>query len=111
MQKSHICLLARIIRPENFNKDNTMTQHFTGLPRESLQFFTELKANNNKIWFDTHKPDSENYILTPAMDFVVVLGEPLRDLSPNVVADPRINKSIFRIYQDIRFSKYITQLH
>jgi uncharacterized protein (TIGR02453 family) len=78
---------------------------FTGFQKEILQFFTDLKANNNKPWFDAHKPDYENYVLTPARDFVVALGERLRDLSPKVVADPRVNKSIFRIHRDIRFSK------
>ncbi|MCJ7703061.1 MAG: DUF2461 domain-containing protein [Anaerolineales bacterium] len=78
---------------------------FNGFPKESLQFFTDLKANNNKPWFDANKPDYENYVLAPARDFVVALGESLRDLSPDVVADPRVNKSIFRIYRDIRFSR------
>ena len=78
---------------------------FTGFPKETHQFFTDLAANNNKPWFDVNKPDYENYVLAPARDFVVALGERLRDLSPGVVADPRVNKSIFRIYRDIRFSK------
>lgn len=81
------------------------TNPFTGFPVKSLQFFTDLKANNNKSWFDAHKPDYEKYVLAPARDFVIALGERLRDLSPDVVADPRVNKSIFRIYRDIRFSK------
>ena len=84
---------------------------FYGCPKETLQFFTELAANNNKPWFDAHKPDYERYVLGPARDFVVAMGERLMELSPNVVADPRVNKSIFRIYRDIRFSKCVTQLH
>ena len=78
---------------------------FTGFPPEALGFFTDLAANNNKPWFDAHKPDYENYVLAPARDFVVAMGQRLAELSPNVVADPRVNKSIFRIYRDIRFSK------
>jgi uncharacterized protein (DUF2461 family) len=88
-----------------------MTPLFTGFPEESTQFFTELKTNNNKAWFDAHKPDFEKYVLAPARDFVVALGERLRELSPDVVADPRVNKSIFRIYRDIRFSKCVPQLN
>ena len=78
---------------------------FTGFSVESLQFFTDLKSNNNKSWFVAHKPDYEKYVLAPARDFVIALGERLWDLSPDVVADPRVNKSIFRIYRDVRFSK------
>lgn len=81
------------------------TTPFTGFPKEALRFFTDLKANNEKTWFDAHKSDYENYVLAPARDFVVALGERLKDLSPDVVADPRVNKSIFRIHRDIRFSK------
>jgi uncharacterized protein (TIGR02453 family) len=83
---------------------------FTGFPEETLQFFTGLAANNNKPWFDAHKPKYEKYVLATAQDFVVALGERLRNLSPHVVADPRVNKSIFRIYRDVRFSKRVTQL-
>ncbi len=82
-----------------------MNQLFTGFPNEAVQFFAQLAENNNKTWFDAHKPDYEKYVLAPARDFVVALGECLRNLSPNVVADPRMNKSIFRIYRDVRFSK------
>ena len=48
--------------------------------------------------------------MEPAREFVIALGERLRQLAPNVMADPRVNKSIFRIYRDTRFSKYVTQL-
>ena len=78
---------------------------FSGFSKNTLQFLTDLEANNNKPWFDTHRSDYDNYFLAPARDFVVALGERLRALSPDVVADPRVNKSIFRIYRDIRFSK------
>ena len=84
---------------------------FTGFPKETLKFFADLAANNNKPWFDLHKPDYEKFVMAPTRDFVVSLGERLRELAPDVVADPRVNKSIFRIYRDIRFSKYTTQLH
>jgi uncharacterized protein (TIGR02453 family) len=81
------------------------TNPFNGYPQESLQFFADLAANNNKLWFEAHKPNYENYVLSPARDFVVAMGQRLVELSPNVVADPRVNKSIFRIHRDIRFSK------
>ena len=84
---------------------------FPGFQNETSKFFSELATNNNKPWFDAHKPDYESNVMSPARDFVVTLGEALMALSPNVVADPRVNKSIFRIYRDVRFSKYKTQLH
>jgi uncharacterized protein (TIGR02453 family) len=78
---------------------------FNGFPPETLEFFAGLAVNNNKPWFETHRGDYENYVLEPSREFVIVLGEQLRNLAPGIMADPRINKSIFRIYRDTRFSK------
>jgi uncharacterized protein (TIGR02453 family) len=78
---------------------------FHGFTIETTKFFADLAANNNREWFSAHKSDYERFVLAPARDFVLTLGNQLRVLSPDVVADPRVNKSIFRIYRDIRFSK------
>jgi len=78
---------------------------FNGFPEDAILFFVELAANNNKTWFTEHKPDFEKYVMTPAREFVVAMGERLQELSPGINADPRVNKSIFRIYRDVRFSK------
>ena len=78
---------------------------FSGFPTEALKFFADLLVNNDKTWFTAHKPDYDKYVMAPARDFVVAIGERLATLSPNVVADQRANKSIFRIYRDVRFSK------
>jgi uncharacterized protein (DUF2461 family) len=84
---------------------------FRGFPSEALKFFSELAVNNNKPWFDDHRADYDTYVLEPSREFVLAIGERLQELAPKVMADPRVNKSIFRIYRDIRFSKYVTQLH
>ena len=78
---------------------------FNGFPKEAILFFVELAANNNKTWFTEHKPDFEKFVMAPARIFVLAMGERLSEISPGVNADPRVNKSIFRIYRDTRFSK------
>lgn len=78
---------------------------FNGFPREAVKFFGDLAENNNKAWFAEHKTDFESQVLAPARDFVYEMGKHLRKIAPNVVADPRVDKSIFRIYRDTRFSK------
>jgi uncharacterized protein (TIGR02453 family) len=77
---------------------------FSGFPRESVQFFASLRENNNKVWFDSHRKEYDTYVLEPARSFVVALGERLRDSAPGIQADPRTNRSIFRIHRDTRFS-------
>jgi len=81
------------------------TSAFNGFTKETIDFFTQLKKNNNKVWFDEHKRDYDTFVMSPSREFVVTMGERLETLSPDIHADPRVNKSIFRIYRDIRFSK------
>jgi len=77
---------------------------FDGFSKQCVRFFTDLKVNNNKIWFEQHRSEYDTYVLQPARAFVVALGERLTQISPGVVADPRTNKSLFRIHRDTRFS-------
>ena len=86
-------------------KFSMSTTRFNGFPKETVQFLGDLSINNNKPWFDAHKVVYQNYVLEPARECVLALGDRLQEISPNVDADPRVNKSIFRIYRDIRFSK------
>lgn len=79
---------------------------FTGFPLEAVTFFHELKLNNERTWFETHKEMYREAVLVPAQAFVQAMGKRLLQLSPNFNSDPRTNGagSIFRIYRDIRFS-------
>ena len=78
---------------------------FPGFSKESVQFYKSLSKNNDKRWFEEHKADYEQFVLAPAREFVVVLGEKLRKIAPQIHAEPKINQSIFRIYRDTRFSR------
>ncbi len=79
--------------------------NFKGFPEEAVEFYEELVKNNTKEWFDAHKQDYERFVLEPARDFVYEMGKLLKKIAPGVVADPRVNQSIFRINRDTRFSK------
>jgi len=72
-----------------------------------LQFYENLAANNNREWFNAHKQEYLDYVLAPAVDFVIALGERLKTLSRAITYDTRTNGagSIMRIYRDTRFSK------
>ena len=77
---------------------------FQGFSRGTVKFFEGLGRNNRKAWFEEHKAQYENEVLTPSREFVGALGQGLKKLAPLVNADPRVNKSLFRIYRDVRFS-------
>jgi uncharacterized protein (TIGR02453 family) len=73
-------------------------------PAETLTFLTDLRANNDKAWFDANRARYESVYLEPAKAFVEVIGPGLNDLVPGVHVEPRVGGSIFRINRDIRFS-------
>jgi uncharacterized protein (TIGR02453 family) len=83
----------------------TATANFPGFPAAAVTFYGQLAKNNDKTWFAEHKSDFETQVMQPARDFVFEMGKRLSSISPKIVADPRMDKSIFRPYRDTRFSK------
>ncbi|MBP1768969.1 MAG: hypothetical protein H6P98_3084 [Candidatus Aminicenantes bacterium] len=77
---------------------------FSGFSRETVRFFTALRKNNNKEWFERNRETYDRHVLAPAKLFVTAMGDKLRTLAPRIVASPKINGSIFRIYRDTRFT-------
>jgi uncharacterized protein (TIGR02453 family) len=82
----------------------TEQRAFQGFSKETVRFFNDLKKNNTKKWFESHKKDYEAFVMEPARAFVLAMGERLRPHVPEIVAVPKINKSLFRINRDTRFS-------
>lgn len=78
---------------------------FRGFPRECPRFYEELKRNNDKAWFERQRGAYESQVLTPARRFIVALGARLKKIAPGIHADPRTDRSIFRIHRDTRFSR------
>jgi len=75
---------------------------FHGFHKKALPFLKKIRLNNNKEWFAAHKSEYEEYILNPSRSFVVEMGEHLQALVPTINAEPKINKSLYRIYRDTR---------
>ncbi len=77
---------------------------FTGFRKETVRFLNGLKKNNNKEWFEKNREVYDAHVMEPAKAFVVAMGERLRTIAPRIIAVPRVNKSIFRLNRDTRFS-------
>src|SRR5512139_3318195 len=77
---------------------------FSGFHKETVRFFTELCRNNNRAWFEAHRARYEEHVMAPAKLFVTALGARLKTVVPGIIAVPAVNKSIFRINRDTRFS-------
>jgi uncharacterized protein (DUF2461 family) len=70
-----------------------MAERFMRFPRESLEFFKQLAAHNNRDWFLAHKEIYERTCRAPIELLVAEL-------------EPRFGKArISRINRDVRFSR------
>ncbi len=76
---------------------------FHGFPKEGLQFLEQIILNNSKEWLDAHKEAYDQFIVAPNKAYVEEMGEHLQILVPTIHAEPKTNRSLFRIYRDARF--------
>lgn len=71
-----------------------------------FRFLNDLRANNNRDWFKTHKHRYEDELLEPAQIFIQMMQPRLAKISKQLVAsERRVGGSLMRIYRDVRFSK------
>lgn len=70
----------------------------TTIPKKAFTFFKLLEKNNNREWFNTHKPEFKA-IEAEVKQFFNLLLEDLQ------LHDDVDKLKMFRIYRDVRFSK------
>jgi uncharacterized protein (TIGR02453 family) len=71
-----------------------------------FDFLADLKANNNREWFQSNRERYRAEVQEPLLGFISAFAGPLGEISKNFVADPRPSGgSMFRIYRDVRFSR------
>ena len=76
----------------------------------TIDFLGQLRANNDRQWFEAHRADYEHHLKHPAEAFARALADEL-EAATNEAHEYRI----FRIHRDVRFSKdktpYNAHLH
>jgi uncharacterized protein (TIGR02453 family) len=77
-------------------------KHQTQLSPTAFDFLKQLKKNNDRDWFNSHK---DRY--TKELEGIVVFaGALLLEMNKHdVIENPSGKKMLFRIYRDVRFSK------
>lgn len=71
-----------------------------------FSFLKELKAHNDREWFQENKARYETEARNPVLQFIGAFEGPLATLSRHFSADPRpVGGSLFRLHRDTRFSK------
>ena len=69
-------------------------------------FLSDLSGNNRRDWFQANKARYEADVLSPAVDLVNQLVQPLTKHAPMLIVSPkRHGGSVMRIYRDTRFSQ------
>ncbi|MEW6482054.1 MAG: DUF2461 domain-containing protein [bacterium] len=79
-------------------------KNFRGFRDNTCKFLKDLGKNNEKKWFETHRREYNEYLLTPLQNLVVDMGEFMLTIDPYFEIRPMIDKTISRIYRDTRFS-------
>ncbi|MEO8242140.1 MAG: DUF2461 domain-containing protein [bacterium] len=86
---------------------------YAGLPRGTVGFLAGLDAENDRGWFEAHRAEYERDFLGGGLDLVAALSGPCAELG--LLAVPKTNGSLRRIFRDVRFSKdkrpYEPRLH
>ena len=82
--------------------ETLMTDKRPAFPQAGLKFLKSLKRNNNREWFQKHKPEYEESVKVPMLQLIEALAEEFAEFAPEIQVSP---KSLFRIYRDTRFSK------
>jgi uncharacterized protein (TIGR02453 family) len=75
---------------------------FSGFTQETFTFFSGLKENNYKPWFEEHRPVYEKEVLLPLKALVLAMTPAMYSIDSQI--DFRSKKTLSRIYRDIRFS-------
>ena len=71
-----------------------------------FDFLSELKANNNKEWFEANRSRYLESVREPFLAFITAFRPRLQSISPLLIADPKpFGGSMLRIHRDLRFSK------
>lgn len=69
-----------------------------------FKFFRGVKRNNNRVWFEKHRPEYETNVRESMLRFLTDLRPRFEKIAPDFVCDPRpVGGSMFRIHRDMRF--------
>lgn len=71
----------------------------------TLDFLFINKMHNDKVWFNEHRDEYENFVLNPMRSLVADLSQTMLKIDPEIICEPKVNKSISRIFRDTRYSK------
>ena len=72
--------------------------------QKSLDFLFENRVMDSKPWFLEHRDIYEQHVLEPMRELVEALTPAMLSIDERMICEPKIGKSISRIYRDTRFT-------
>lgn len=75
------------------------------LTQEGLDLLVINRLTDSKEWYDKHKGDIRRLVLEPFFELITDLGETMQSIDPEIVIEPRVDRTLSRVYRDTRFTK------
>ena len=72
---------------------------------QTIDFLMENRFHNDREWFHEHRADYLRLVHEPLVKLVEALAPAISAVDPEIISEPRTDKTISRIYRDTRFSK------
>ncbi len=73
--------------------------------QNTLDFLFQNRLNNSKEWFLDHKSEYNEHVLSPLTELAISLAPTISAIDEQIITEPKVDKTISRIYRDTRFSK------
>lgn len=74
------------------------------ITNETLRFLAENRFHNSRQWYLEHKPEYQRYVLEPLKELSIRMAPKMLEIDPQFVMEPKVDRTISRIYRDTRFS-------
>ncbi len=72
--------------------------------QRALDFLYFNHLNNSKLWYQEHKSDFQEYLVKPFAELVTDMTPAMLSIDPKFIVEPKIDKTISRIYRDMRYA-------
>lgn len=74
------------------------------ISKGTLEFLQENRLQNKKSWFEEHKDEYQTLVVQPLCQLASDLAPAMSQLDDQLICEPKVGKSVSRIYRDTRFS-------
>ena len=71
----------------------------------TFDFLFENRMRDSREWFHKNKEQYNDVVLQPLRELVVALTPALLEIDDQLITEPKVSRTISRIYRDTRFSR------